>query len=298
MSKISKILFFSLIILNLKNVMAEKMFFNPILTKNNLERSECEEKKGALWVNVDEKKSGCYFYYASFKEGKAAVIFIPGDVNPQITYPNLNPDVLIKSAFRTSQAINASFIYIARPGLMGSTGDFLKTYHTETEIVEINAVLDELKVRFGITKFALAAQSAGGLIATGILSRRSDIKCAVIASGLLSIVDFTKSGKLTAAGVKREMKKSYDPILNIDKLKQPVPPLYFLADPQDSVVPIKGQRQYYDAIRSKGIDATWVEINSADPEHHVLEARAIIGAGDCLADKSSGDIVNAVRKKR
>lgn len=258
---------------------------NGVVTKNFLLKEKCDEKL-ALWVKYSEKQFGCIFYYAGGvkSNNKTIIVFIPGDVNPELQYLDLLPEKLLKSVSFISERTKYPFMYLTRPGLMGSTGDYHFLYHTEAEVNIINSALDEIKMRFGVGKFVLVGQSAGGLIVSGILTRRTDIGCAVISSGLLSIVDFADQTKISSVRARRELERAYNPINHIDELKKPVPPLYFIADPEDVVVPIKGQRHYYDTIRSKNINAEWIEMQSRDPNHHILEGRAILGAARCAGN--------------
>ena len=74
------------------------------------------------------------------------------------------------------------YLHLGRPGILGSTGNHLDRRRPR-EVALVDAALDRLKRHFGWTSLNLAGQSGGGHLVAALMARRSDIDCAVIASG-------------------------------------------------------------------------------------------------------------------
>ena len=86
-----------------------------------------------------------------------------------------------------SRLYRGPYFLIARPGAFGSSGHHLKDRRTLLEIRIAMAALDVLKQQYGFKRFHLVGQSGGGHTVAGLAQLRSDIGCAVIASGGISV---------------------------------------------------------------------------------------------------------------
>src|ERR671920_1158158 len=58
---------------------------------------------------------------------------------------------------------------------------------TEAEVQLISEALTQLRQRFGFKDFAALGFSSGGVLVANLLARRSDIRCAVVASAPLDL---------------------------------------------------------------------------------------------------------------
>lgn len=94
--------------------------------------------------------------------------------------------VLQAAARRWAIALGHPYILLARPGTFGSTGDH-RLRRSRREVALIDAALDQIKARHGIARLVVAGTSGGGHLAAALLSRRDDISCAVITSGVVAV---------------------------------------------------------------------------------------------------------------
>ena len=76
---------------------------------------------------------------------------------------------------------------MGRIGMHGFSGHHAEDRHTQDAVLLVDAALDELKRRHGFQKFALSGFSSGEQLVANLLSQRSDIRCAVIASAPLDL---------------------------------------------------------------------------------------------------------------
>jgi hypothetical protein len=87
---------------------------------------------------------------------------------------------------RWSRSLRMPYIYLGRPGTYGSSGEYAKR-RTAREIDLVSAALEAIKTRHGYSRLHLAGYSEGGHAAAALLARRTDVRCVVLPSSLLSV---------------------------------------------------------------------------------------------------------------
>lgn len=159
------------------------------------------EGKGRVRVTVTGRDECLRYYAAGLDRGtnRLAVVFLHGDMQEwhgddaglalthRVTaHGGVGAHVLQAAARRWAIALGHPYILLARPGTFGSTGDH-RLRRSRREVALIDAALDQIKARHGIARLVVAGTSGGGHLAAALLSRRDDISCAVITSGVVAV---------------------------------------------------------------------------------------------------------------
>src|SRR5262249_51369003 len=143
------------------------------------------------------------------------------------------------------------YIEIGRPGAFGSSGNHLRDRRTAWEVDALMQVLDALKERYGFTRLHLLGQSGGGHDVAALVQKRSDIGCAVIASGSTSVRTLQSDRGGKGGSLKPG---TYDPIDFTDKMRHlPGRRLIVLSDPDDKIVSFHSQREFVERVKAKGV---------------------------------------------
>src|SRR5262249_43059464 len=155
---------------------------------------------------------------------------------------------------------------IARPGAFGSSGHHLKDRRTLLEIRVVTAALDALKQHYGFKRFHLVGQSGGGHTVAGLAQSRSDIGCAVITSGGISVRSWWRDSGHPIVG-----KRFYDPIDHVNAMKQrPDLRLFVVSDRNDKIVSYRSQLEFVERVKAHNLPITHVTATATDKDHHGL----------------------------
>jgi hypothetical protein len=154
-------------------------------------------------------------------------------------------DEFMRFADGFSKMAKTTAIYLARPGLDGTSGNHTSR-HTLLELALMNAALDAIKQRFGYEGFHLAGQSGGSKLVAGMIGLRRDVACAVIGSGPLA----PPSGAAKDADPGRTF---FDPNQNLSEVVQDrALRIFVLTDKEDTRVPAAQQTGYANRLRKAG----------------------------------------------
>jgi pimeloyl-ACP methyl ester carboxylesterase len=167
-----------------------------LLRGKRITQAECAALPGAVWAAVDQQGE-CIRYYHSTAGGSRSevVVFFSieaastnarGEVKPYDSYAKQTSAAMQERIAGWSRGLRMPYLYLARPGSYGSSGEYAKR-RTPGEIDLISAALDAIKSRHGYTRLHLAGYSEGGHAAAALLARRGDLGCVVLASSLLSV---------------------------------------------------------------------------------------------------------------
>lgn len=259
-----------------------------------LSEAQCRALGMAIWVTV-EARGFCVRYWISTAGGMTdeALVNIHGDIGgrePGRVYLADDADRRTaggqqRNAERWSRIYGGPFISIGRAGAYGSSGDHLRERRTLLEVRVVMAALDALKERDGFKRFHIVGHSGGGHTVAAMLEMRSDLGCAVMTSGILSVktnaldLDWPINAKIAA---------SYDPIDFIDAIQsRPGQRMIVISDPDDSRVPYRSQREFVERVRVKGLPILHVKAAASDAQSHELMSEGLRLATDCA--KGAGD---------
>jgi predicted esterase len=167
------------------------------------------------------------------------------------------------------------FVYLSRPGVLGSSGDHKnKTQPQESRV--INAAIDSLKARLKIRELVLAGQSGGAALVANILPKRSDVKCAVMGSGAVALWQF--ASRFVAQDVYKTWE---DPIQSAHEIGNVATHFYVLAGDGDKTRPPEYQKMYAQFLTDKGLDVHFELIKKTSGDPHDLEAEVLRTAESC-----------------
>ena len=157
------------------------------------------------------------------------------------------------------------------------------------------AVLDRLKERHGLRRFHLVGQSGGGHTVATLAQTRSDVGCAVITSGVVSVKTFSRDRGAPATFTARG---KYDPIDFVGRMRhQPGRRLVLLSDPQDKVVSFRSQHEFVVRVRSQALPILHITASAGDKDFHSLAAAGHRVAIDCAGEAGDDALVARYGKK-
>jgi dienelactone hydrolase len=243
-------------------------------------------------INVEVRgQSDCIRCYGIEVMGahRDPVIFFEGDVavrngkdakgqpvwSVKASYLNLSPWKLQAEAERFGVSAERTFVNLARPGTYGSTGNHLDR-RREREVALIDSALDQLKAQFGWVSITLSGQSGGGHLVAALAGRRSDISCAIIASGNVSVRKRAQELGFPTTDVTGHS-EFYDPIEHVSDVRRHAPGrIIVLTDPKDGVVSAKYQTAYCHALRDADVVVEQRKMIGEGAKRHRLRVPAIV----------------------
>jgi Prolyl oligopeptidase family len=263
-----------------------------------LNKAQCNALETAVWVTV-EGRTYCVRYWLSAAggQGDAALVYIHADVggrDRERVYLADNAEwrtagLQQRQAERWSRIFGGPFISIGRIGAYGSSGDHLRERRLLVEVRAMMAALDVLKMRYGFQRFHVVGQSGGGHTVAALLEMRSDLGCAVMTSGILSVK--THAGDLDLP-INAKIAASYDPIDFIDAVRpRPAQRIIVMSDPADRRVPFHSQREFVEHLQAKGVPVLHIMAAADDDESHELVSAGLHLAADCAKDVNDATLV-------
>src|SRR5262245_897758 len=262
--------------------------------------SQCKSLRTAAWVRVDGT-GYCVRYWISTAGGSKdeAVVFVHGDIG-DFKKPNtlnqysasITAGRMQRDMHRLSRLYGGPYIAIGRLGAFGSSGDHRKR-RTLLEVRVAAAALDVLKETYGLKRFHLAGQSGGGHTVAALVQRRTDVGCAVMAAGVISVKSRSRDlGKATGAGV------FYDPIDAVESMQQqPGRRLIVISDPDDQIVSFRSQREFVERVRAKAIPILQISADSGAKNFHGLHGESQRLVVDCAKGQNDEALVARYQNK-
>ena len=151
------------------------------------------------------------------------------------------------------------------------------------------AALDALKQRYGFKRFHLVGQSGGGHTVAGLVQLRSDVGCAVIASGGTSLRSVWRDRGHPFVGKHR----FYDPIDHVDAMKQRSGlRLFVVSDRNDKRVSYRSQLEFVERVKAHNLPITHVTATATDKDSHDLFLQGLRLAVDCANEARDQVVVN------
>jgi hypothetical protein len=254
-----------------------------------INQMQCAAIRQAVWVTA-KRQGFCIRYYVSTAGGTGTrpVVFLQGDeewacedrtwtCRAHANDKPIDTDKLIRMADKFSKATHSAAIYLARPGMDGSSGSH-GIRHTVFELKIVNAALDAIKRRDGLQGFHLAGQSGGAILVGGLLALRRDIGCAV-----------PGAGRIAGIGVPNN-RFFYDSAKAAPVIARNGARILVVDDPRDQTTLWKNDTIFFNQVLHAGGRVELFAV-SANGEHHhgvVVYARPALAA--CMRGASHDEI--------
>ena len=259
-------------------------------------KEQCDSVENALWSEADSEQACLRYWTAGFSPGAShrAVVFFAGDAWEGVQavsteYLQMTAQRLQAGAESWAKHIGVPYVFLARPGVYGSSGDHMQR-RRPAESKLISAGLDQLKRKLGIDEFVLVGQSGGGHVTASLITLRSDVVCAVVASA-----NSSPRIRWNALGFTRDTTgydDSYEPHEHLAKAEVNADlRVFVLGDPNDKNAVWASQTVLADKLRDRGIPVEVLTGKGAGPLAHGLARPAIEVAGSCAKGASTAEIL-------
>jgi hypothetical protein len=259
-----------------------------------ISKEQCGALPRAVFVTV-AGRDFCIRYYLSAAGGNAndPLVFLQGDrlgrlngqtgeFNPGPRDKDIDTRDFNKIATLLSQQTGLPAIYLARPGLDGSSGNH-RIRHTSLELQVVNAALDAIKERHNFIGFHVLGQSGGSTLVGGLLGLRSDLGCAVIGAGVLSYPRPRRSSDPAA-----DFFDAADHVGSIAGKR--TTRILLVTDPADRKVPERVQTEFARRLRLAGGQVEQFLVQATDEDRHGVLSYARTAMTNCLRGASNEDI--------
>ena len=260
---------------------------------------QCAGLPLAVWVTVDGKGDCIRFHGTTLgpHSNPDVLVYLSGDrlAGRRILggYEKESPDSLQRDADRWARDSGLPYLFLARPGTYGSSGDHAERRRPREGRL-VDAALQALKEQYRIGTFHLAGQSGGGGLVANMLNVRADIGCAVAASGAVAV-----NLRAQLLGYSKDTtgySDSYDPVANVkDIVNRPGLRIFVLSDRADRTVPFKSQEYYVVQLRQRGLAPVHIELTARGDAHHDLVAFANPALAGCARGKTDSEIEAALK---
>jgi hypothetical protein len=260
-------------------------------------KEQCDRVENAVWAQTADSGQACLRYWAagfSRTASNRAVVFFEGDYWSYTRgliggYREMTTERLKAGAESWSRHLGVPYVFFARPGVFGSSGDHMQRRRpAESKLISVG--LDELKKRLGIDEFVLVGQSGGGHVTASLITLRSDVVCAVPASANSSprIRWQTLGWTRDATGYD----DSYEPHEHVDKSRMhPKLRVFVLGDPNDKNAVWASQTILADKLRTAGVPVEVLTGEGVGAQAHGLGRSALAVAGWCANNVPTIEIV-------
>jgi hypothetical protein len=272
-----------------------------VLNGKQISQAECRAIASAVWVSADGSSECLRYYMSPAPSGHEAVVLLngdfvdnsPGKAPSAPEYDQLGAGDLLRYAERRGRLFGRTFLTLARPGTLGSSGNELAVRHTAHELRLVNAALDAIASERGVTTYHLIGQSGGSILIGGLLAMRSDIGCASIGSGRLSLAPYTGDPRdLPSEGRKAILDdQAYVGLIRPSRSLR----VFVLSDPDDQYSAIEGQKLFVRRAAEAGVPVKQLMTVALPDEgaHHDVQAQAVQVMKACL-DRSPDERIAAI----
>lgn len=280
----------------------------PQLMAEAKSRVLCERAPDRIFVEHD-LGTECIFFYATpgTPQHQATVLYFEGDVPAaDVARPEYTRSYLadMRTVFqRLAAQSGVRIVFVARPGVFGSSGNHANR-RSVAEMLAMNAAVDALKVRLALTDIVLAGQSGGSTIAAAMLTLgRRDVTCAVLGSGLLSVVEIEHAHRVKAGlpTVRPALLHVYlfDPTDRLEWIPaEKQRRVFVLGDPADGRTPFSQQKRFAESLRALDHHAIELEVQGQGDFSHSVAHLTLPAAAQCARGASDVAIQQQVAAAR
>lgn len=270
----------------------------------SLSRLTCESKPDRVFV-VHAQGTECIAYYPSpsHEPGAPVVFYFHGDLTAREVLAIGFAEGYLDKAKRALAAIvereTASFVFVARPGVLGSSGNHGARWQLK-EMLSMNSAVDAIKAQLGLTSITLAGQSGGSTIAAALLTfGRRDVTCAVFGSGALLLAEtvshLREVSGASPVGLDMLRKLYFDPGERMAGIaQQSGRRIFVLGDPVDTRTPFDLQRRFAGRLQAFGHHAVTVEVTARGDATHNVAHLTLPAAAKCARGIADAEIVQSL----
>ena len=279
-----------------------------VLSGASMTEAQCAALDASVWV-VKSGQGDCIRYFGGGLGSKSdkAIVYFHGDrlrrswnrnftvtkEHKVVSYRDNDPNRLRAEMRTVAAAAGRPAIFVARPGVYGSSGHHANRRQLR-EVELIDGALDALKKKHKIERFILAGQSGGGHLVGAMLARRDDIECAVLTSAVAAVRARVQARRWPADVTGG--RTYFDPIDHVTEIKSAASlRVFVVGDPRDTNVPFATQALYHEALKSHGLDAHLLQAAGRGKEFHGLDHWAKRVATWCARGLATDEIVRQVK---
>ena len=251
---------------------------------------ERADEPGRIDVVVDGiPDTLCFYGRVAGPEDDPPLIYLEGDSSRRDAgtwtvfegYARQSPSLVQRWAEQVAVAMNRTFVVLARPGVYGSSGNHQERRRPR-EVALVDAALSALTAAFGLRSLDLGGFSGGGHLVASLMAKRSDIGCAVIASGNVAVRQ--RNAELGLDADITGFADFVDPIALVAEVaRHPPQHVVVLTDPEDRIVSAACQTAYVAALRGAGVAVDHRLLPALEPSGHALNDAVLLAAAACPA---------------
>jgi pimeloyl-ACP methyl ester carboxylesterase len=258
------------------------------------DRASCPDRRGYLWVQPVEGPA-CIRYFASndIDGARVAIVQFSGDrdsvMNQAPTRISGNTEALrTLDAQRSRDRAGVPWIFMARPGTYGSSGDHRRR-REPVEFHALDAALDALMQRHRLQRIVILGHSGGATAGAALLTMgRTRIACAVLTSGAYGLLERarllgqSKGGRTDTTG----STQFYDPLDHVPGIvRDPARRIVLIGSREDRNTPFALQERFGDAVAKAG-HRIEVQTHAAEPPlyHDLTDGVGLRTASQCARE--------------
>lgn len=257
-------------------------------------RANCPDRPGYLWVQPVEGPA-CIRYFASddIEGARMAIVQFSGDRDGVMDQaperiPGNTEALRRLDAQRSRDRAGVPWVFVARPGTYGSSGDHRKRRQL-VEFHALDAALDALMQRHRLQRLVIVGHSGGATAGAALLTLgRTRVACAVLTSGAYGLLERarllgrSKDGRTDTTG----STQFYDPLDHVGGIvRDPARRIVLIGNRDDTNTPFALQQRFADAVAKAG-HRIEIRTHAAEPpEFHDLKDRvALLTASQCARE--------------
>jgi pimeloyl-ACP methyl ester carboxylesterase len=261
-------------------------------------RANCPDRPGYLWVQPVEGPA-CIRYFASrdIDGARVAIVQFSGDRDGVMDQaptriPGNTEALRTLDAQRSRDRAGVPWVFVARPGTYGSSGDHRKR-REPVEFHALDAALDALMQRHRIQRIVILGHSGGATAAAALLTMgRTRVACAVLTSGAYGLLERarllgrSRDGRSDTTG----STQFYDPLDHVNGIaRDPSRRIVLIGSPDDRNTPFALQQRFADAVAKAG-HRVEIKTHAAEPPmNHELTDRIDLRTASLCAREAMSD---------
>ena len=237
---------------------------------------------GYLWVQPAEGPACIRYFASSDVDGaRMAIVQLSGDRDsvmnlPPASIPGNTARERMLDAQRSRDRAGVPWIFMARPGTYGSSGDHRKRREL-AEFHALDAALDALMQRHRLQRIVILGHSGGATAGAALLTLgRTRVACAVLTSGAYGLLERARRRGLSRDGRSDTTGSTqfYDPLEHVDGIApDPLRRIVLIGNRDDANTPFDLQERFADAVAKAG-HRVEIKTHAAEPPlNHDLKDR-------------------------